>query len=918
MAEIKFIDKNGTFQMENADLCNNLYFPLASEYGLKSCVTPTLSGDSKTDQNHFLFEPMSIENLNNNRLTRNFWCIIDGEKVWSASGNSALQNTERFTGSKESCTVTAGFMWHKIARENDSLGIRSEITSFVPYDLNAEIHTVKLTNTGSEGKDITFIPALPIYGRSADNIRDHRHVTSLLGRAYVTESGIINKPTLSFDERGHQLCDSIYFVEGYDENLEKPREFYPVLDDFLGNGTPDWPEALFNPSLRDTIKAEIVNGDEAAASGGKASIDGQEILGAFSFKPFTLQPGESKTFVVYAGISKNDSERESIAREIATPDKVNESFEKTRNYWLSKVNIRIATGDADFDNYMRWVAFQPELRRVFGCSFLPHHDYGKGGRGWRDLWQDCLALLLMDPSGVRQMLLGNYCGVRIDGANATIIGNKTGEFKADRNSITRVWMDHGVWPFITTRLYIDQTGDIGILDEHCKYFSDKQIFRGTRTAQFDQEDNWLRNENGQLYEGTVLEHILVQNLTAFWEVGEHNICRLRDADWNDALDMAGDRGESVAFANAYAGNLIGIADLLESEKIKDTGISISEDMLVLLKDDVSLYDDIEKKGEILNEYLEKVSDSFHGGKVVVEAADLAKSLRNKGLWIMEHIRKYEWISDSADDGWFNSYYDNNGRALDLTIPGVRNMMLTGQVFSIMNGTADEAQIRKICDSADRLLYDEKSGGYRLNTDFGEIKTDMGRMFGFAYGEKENGAVFSHMAVMYANALYKRGFAKEGYKALNSLYNSSKDFDLSQIYPGIPEYFGRGGKGLYSYLTGAASWYLMTVTMNMFGVGGEYGDLTIKPSLLKEQFGENNKCSIELEYAFRSFKIDIYNPEELEFGSYSIGKSILDGKEIETGADTEEGIRDKVRISKTCIDQLDSCIRHVIEIHLSNK
>ena len=48
----------------------------------------------------------------------------------------------------------------------------------------------------------------------------------------------------------------------------------------------------------------------------------------------------------------------------------------------------------------------------------------------------------------------------------------------------------------------------------------------------------------------------------------------------------------------------------------------------------------------------------------------------------------------------------------------------------------------------------KAGGYRLNTDFKEEKFDLGRMFGFAYGEKENGAVFSHMAVMYANALYK--------------------------------------------------------------------------------------------------------------------------------------------------------------------
>ena len=41
------------------------------------------------------------------------------------------------------------------------------------------------------------------------------------------------------------------------------------------------------------------------------------------------------------------------------------------------------------------------------------------------------------------------------------------------------------------------------------------------------------------------------------------------------------------------------------------------------------------------------------------------------------------------------------------------------------------------------------------------------MFGFAYGEKENGAVFSHMAVMYANALYKQGFIKEGYKVLKT-------------------------------------------------------------------------------------------------------------------------------------------------------
>ena len=38
----------------------------------------------------------------------------------------------------------------------------------------------------------------------------------------------------------------------------------------------------------------------------------------------------------------------------------------------------------------------------------------------------------------------------------------------------------------------------------------------------------------------------------------------------------------------------------------------------------------------------------------------------------------------------------------------------------MSGTATPDQIRKICQSADKYLYDEKAGGYRLNTDFGAV------------------------------------------------------------------------------------------------------------------------------------------------------------------------------------------------------
>ena len=59
----------------------------------------------------------------------------------------------------------------------------------------------------------------------------------------------------------------------------------------------------------------------------------------------------------------------------------------------------------------------------------------------------------------------------------------------------------------------------------------------------------------------VLEHILIQQLAAFYDVGVHNIYRLRGADWNDALDMAAENGESFAFTCAYAGNLHTLASI---------------------------------------------------------------------------------------------------------------------------------------------------------------------------------------------------------------------------------------------------------------------------------------------------------------------------------------------------------------------
>ncbi len=898
MNQIRYIDKKGTFSISNPENYSYLYFPIAGEGGIKSSLTPNLGGDTKMNQNAFILEPVSSENLHNNRSTRNFWCCIEGAGIWSAVGQSAEQEADKFTEKQEKSELTAGLMWQKIMRRSTKYQLEANVTSFVPLKHNVEVMSVEITNIGEENICLIPIAAVPIYGRSADNIRDHRHVTSLLHRIRTTDHCVYVHPTLSFDERGHQVNQLTYFVGGISGTGEKPEGFYPVTEEFIGEG------GLF------TRPKALLFDRKPVMSG--SMIEGKEAMGGIRFSKEKLEPGQSVSYTIFIGATEQEEEIAEVIQALRSKELVREKKEQVENYWQNEVNVHFHTGSEEFDNYMRWVSFQPFLRRLFGCSFLPYHDYGKGGRGWRDLWQDCLALLMMNPSGVRQMILDNYGGVRVDGTNATIIGERQGEFIADRNNITRVWMDHGVWPFLTTKLYMDQTGDVDLLNQQVSYFKDRQVKRGTAVDEVWDDDYGKQQKDidGNIYTGTVLEHLLLQHLCAFYEVGEHNHIRLRGADWNDALDMAEERGESVAFSCAYAGNLRQLAKYIRllKEEYAQEKVLLMEELIELIQTEASVYDDIDKKHMILSHFTEKCRHQISGKKAFLDTETLAQALEEKADWMMQHIRESEWVSDREGNGWFNSYYDNHGRKVEGEFDTGIRMMLTGQVFALMSETADAMQRKQICKSVKKYLYEEKVGGYRINTNFHEEKFDMGRMFGFAYGEKENGAVFSHMTVMYANALYQNGFVQEGYQALQTLADTSMNFEVSRMYPGIPEYFNNEGRGMYSYLTGAASWYLLTMITEVFGVKGEAGNLVLEPKIVKEQFDENGEARIKLDFAGKHFQIIYQNPSGKDYGAYRIGQI------LRTVPAVISKDRKRISIEKNLIRQMDDGI-HTITIIL---
>ncbi len=902
-----FVDDTGTFVLENPHQTGYLYFPLVNEAGMMSVVTPLLHGDAKTGQNTFAMTPVSVEDLHNSRAARNFWIYIHGVGPWSATGNSAPQIMQVFTDNTETVRLEAGFLWQRVTRANATLGLRAEMTSLVPASADTvELLQVTLTNTGAQPLTITPTAALPLYGRSADNLRDHRHVTSLLHRIRTHPHGVLVRPTLSFDERGHQPNYVTYGVLGAEGDGTPPLAFFPVVEDFIGEGgNLEWPQAIVAP--------------EKAQPGVPAgvAIDGYEAIGALRFRDVTLAPGDSITYVLITAIMDGVENPDALVSRYGSAAAFARWFEQTCAYWETKLaSLHFETADSTFDRWLKWVTVQPILRRLFGNSFLPYHDYGRGGRGWRDLWQDCLALLLMEPAEVRELLFSSYAGVRSDGSNATIIGARPGEFKADRNNIPRVWMDHGAWPLLTTQLYLDATGDLDFLLQEQVYFKDQFINRaqGLDLDWRPEDGTQLKTASGAVYRGTILEHLLIQHLTAFFNVGEHNIIRLEGADWNDGMDMARRRGESVAFTALYAGNLRTLSELALALRTPDGDKVELAVELILLLDTLSEpvdYADVAAKQTRLARYFAAVQPVVSGDKVPISLRALADDLAAKAEWLTQHLRRQEWIENKEGFGWFNGYYNEDGQRVEGDHPNGVRMTLTGQTFALLGGVATEEQAHTIVAAADRYLYAANMGGYRLNTDFGEVLLNLGRCFGYAYGHKENGAMFSHMAVMYANALYRRGLVHEGYKVLDDLYRHCRDFPVSRMYPGIPEYVNPRGRGMYPYLTGSASWYLLTLVNEVFGVKGRRGALWLEPRLVAAQFNAEGKAAIHTQFAGRQLHIVYHNPERLEYGHYTIEAVMLDSEPV-----TFESRGHAAVLPRATLLALSEGELHTLEVQLS--
>ena len=844
------------FKVENNNLYPYLYFPLTNTKGdIFSCITPYLSGDIKKNRHQFLNYPATIYDLANPSHIRHIWFYFSKNNVF---------NLSPFIATRDKMSVEAGPLWYKFIRINRRNQIKVETLNFIPENMPLEVMKIEIENLSTQTKKFSLTTALTLFCRSEDNLRDHRHVTSLLNRIKINKYGIIVKPTMHFDERGHKENKTCYFLFAYADRDIKPTGFFPTLEEFLGPSF-NWarPEAVFL--------------NKSASIHNLPRFQGKEACGSVKFSHIVLKSKQKISLFLVYGISSNHKNLFNYFSQVNNKSKVEAKFMASRLAWkkiISRLHIEGVSLYKDF--LLSWISLQPHLRKLFGCSFLPHFDYGKGGRGWRDLWQDLLLLLISEPEKSKDIIVNNFRGIRIDGSNATIIGK--GSFIADRNNIPRVWSDHGVWPYLTLKLYINQTGDYDILFHPAPYFQDHWRKRAKEITPYLSNSNYLRTSKGQIYYGSILEHLLIENLVGFFNVGKHMHTLIEGADWNDALDMAKDRGETVTFSSMYADNLEQIAcdlEFLDRSK-KHRQIKLLAEIIPLLKGRIN-YSSFSQRRKILEDYLEKTKNGVEGKKITLEIKEIIASLKEKAQWVKNHIRKNEWNKEIK---MFNGYYDNYGREVEKKEKARVRIMLPSQTFIMLSNTSIPLQAASLYKTLQKFLKDKEYTIFRLNTDFKQLRLDLGRGFGFNYGEKENGSYFSHMNVMLAAALIRQGLIKEGEEIINSLLNLCLA-GTSKFYPNLPEYFSLNKEGRYFYLTGSASWLILVVLRQILGVSSKKGNLLIKPQFTTKLF-PSPLIKIRLNFAGKNLELTYHNPHKKSWPQYLISEIRLNRRIITIG------------------------------------
>jgi cellobiose phosphorylase len=353
------------------------------------------------------------------------------------------------------------------------------------------------------------------------------------------------------------------------------------------------------------------------------------------------------------------------------------------------------------------------------------------------------------------------------------------------------YSDGQIWLVLATCDYFKYSGDIAFLDEEIPYF-----------------------DKGK---GSVLEHLEMGVTRLNEDRGPNNLCLIRFADWNDALNLCDEKAESTFTSMGLAWCAKELSSLFE--------------------------------------YLKKQAAADKYKKIFEDI----KHIINEKCWDSEgyYIRGF-----------------SNGKKIGASESEGSKIYVNPQSWAILSEVATEERIPQILDAVEKYL--ETDLGYLVNYPaYQHYDKELGRISFQVPGTTENGAVYCHATGFKINADVKLG---SGSKALESIRKIMPDSDcnpsvhsgalpyaLTSCYCTHPVIYGKAGR---PWLTGTQGWLFNCVIEGLLGIKKTYGGFLIRPSFPEEW--ENAQCSIQKENTTYNFKLKRTGKNKIEVNGEETG------------------------------------------------
>ena len=428
-------------------------------------------------------------------------------EYWSANWQPVCGDTSGFEASHG-----AGFT--KVAYS--SHGIDSKITYYVPPRDDVEVWMVSLKNTSGKPRKIQAFPYvkwdLANYAYNAveanfallfNEAELEEDIIFASMRFWNITTGAVGNPNVRWDKWAFMTSSApIARYDCFDE------EFLGMYRDYKN------PIAIEEGNLRN--------------SQGK----GRDIMASIQHD-FELQPDEEVQFIVLVGVVFNKESAMSLKQRYNEWPEAERGLAEVNMYWDKYLShTTCETPSRAFDiTFNTWNKYQAWITSKW--SRMDSYYIGGGSIiGFRDSWQDMLAILPNDLEWAKQRVIYLLEHQFPDGSTLhnwdplTNIGVKTGH------------SDDPMWLVLGVLDYLKESGDLVFLDEAVRYY-----------------------DSGS---ETVRQHVFRAIDYTLAHMSDRGIPLIMAADWNDGLDYVGrqGRGESTMVAAQLAWMLREVASLL--------------------------------------------------------------------------------------------------------------------------------------------------------------------------------------------------------------------------------------------------------------------------------------------------------------------------------------------------------------------